>query len=184
MHSNGIVSGSAWLACWRISRLWRIHLRKKCKGKSKVPTLEISRSRAPSRLCSGRWWHIIAITRGRSRPCGRFWARGRPAGAEIRGKTRSSGAMIRSAICLALFPLLLMAQTVAETNDPAIRAGMDRWMDAWNHHDANAFAAVFSEDADFANRRGTGARVAVRRSKIEEFHAPVLATICSKSHQE
>jgi uncharacterized protein (TIGR02246 family) len=85
---------------------------------------------------------------------------------------------------LALFPLLLMAQTGAETNDPAIRAGMDRWMVAWNHHDANAFAAVFSEDADFANRRGTGARVAVRRSKIEEFHAPVLATICSKSHQE
>jgi uncharacterized protein (TIGR02246 family) len=61
---------------------------------------------------------------------------------------------------------------------------MEGLMDAWNHHDAKAFAAEFSEDADFANRRGTGARLAVRRSKIEEFHAPMLATICSKSHQE
>lgn len=89
--------------------------------------------------------------------------------------------MIRSAICLVLFPLLLMAPTGAETNDPAIRAGMDRLMDAWNHHDTKAFAGIFSEDADFANRRGTGAR---GRAKIEEFHAPRLATICSQSHQE
>ena len=89
--------------------------------------------------------------------------------------------MIRSAICLVLFPLLLMAPTGAETNDPAIRAGMDRLMDAWNHHDAKAFAGIFSEDADFANRRGTGAR---GRAKIEEFHAPRLATVCSQSHQE
>jgi uncharacterized protein (TIGR02246 family) len=89
--------------------------------------------------------------------------------------------MISSAICLVLFPLLLMAQTGAETNDPAIRAGMDRLMDAWNHHDAEAFGAVFSEDADFANRLGTGAS---GRAKIEEFHAPMLATICSKSHRD
>ena len=89
--------------------------------------------------------------------------------------------MIRSAICLVLFPLLLMAPTGAETNDPAIRAGMDRLMDAWNHHDTKAFTGIFSEDADFANRRGTGAR---GRAKIEEFHAPRLATICSQSHQE
>jgi uncharacterized protein (TIGR02246 family) len=89
--------------------------------------------------------------------------------------------MIRSAICLVLFPLLLMAQAGAETDDPAIRAGRDRLMDAWNYHDAQVFAAVFSEDADFANRRGTGASGG---AKIEEFHAPMLATICSKSRQE
>ena len=54
--------------------------------------------------------------------------------------------MIRSAICLVLFPLLLMAPTGAETNDPAIRAGMDRLMDAWNHHDTKVFAGIFSEE--------------------------------------
>jgi uncharacterized protein (TIGR02246 family) len=78
---------------------------------------------------------------------------------------------MRIAICFLLFPLLLMAQTGAETDEHAIRAVMDRFMDAWNHHDAKAFAAVFSEDADFTNWRGTGAS---GRAKIEEFHAPYV----------
>jgi uncharacterized protein (TIGR02246 family) len=84
-------------------------------------------------------------------------------------------------ICGFLFPLLLAAQTGGETDEHAIHAVMDRFMDAWNHHDAKAFAAVFSEDADFTNVRGVGAS---GRPKIEAFHAPVFATIFSKSHQE
>jgi len=40
---------------------------------------------------------------------------------------------------------------------------------------------VFAEDADFTNVRGIGAS---GRQKIEDFHAPVFATIFSKSHQE
>ena len=86
-----------------------------------------------------------------------------------------------AAICLLLFPLLLMAQSGAETDEHAIRSVMDRFMDAWNRHDAKAFAAVFSEDADFTNVRGVGAS---GRAKIEEFHGPMFATIFSKSHQE
>ncbi|MFZ0287849.1 MAG: SgcJ/EcaC family oxidoreductase [Candidatus Sulfotelmatobacter sp.] len=89
--------------------------------------------------------------------------------------------MMRIAIWFALFPLLLMAQTGVEADEYAIRAVMDRFMDAWNHHDAEAFAAVFSQDADFTNIRGMGA---TGRAKIEAFHAPVFATIFSKSHQE
>jgi uncharacterized protein (TIGR02246 family) len=58
---------------------------------------------------------------------------------------------------------------------------MDRFVDAWNHHDTKAFATVFAEDADFTNWRGTGAS---GRTKIEAFHAPVFATIFSKSHLE
>ena len=86
------------------------------------------------------------------------------------------------AICFMLvFPLLLMAQTGTETDEHAIRTVMDRFVDAWNRHDAKAFAAVFAEDADFTNWRGTGAS---GRSKIEDFHAPMFATIFSKSHQE
>jgi len=87
---------------------------------------------------------------------------------------------MRIAICFALFPLLLMAQTGVEADEHAIRAVMDRFMDAWNHHDAEAFA-VFSQDADFTNVRGMGA---TGRAKIEAFHAPGFATIFSKSHQE
>ncbi len=88
---------------------------------------------------------------------------------------------MRIAVCFLLFPILLMAQTSVEADEHAIRAVMDRFVDAWNHHDAEAFAAVFSEDADFTNVRGVGA---TGRAKIEAFHAPVFTTIFSKSHQE
>lgn len=84
-------------------------------------------------------------------------------------------------ICFLLFPLLLAGQTGTETDEHAIRRVMDRFVDAWNRHDAKAFAAVFSEDADFTNWRGVGAS---GRAKIEDFHAPVFATIFSKSHLE
>lgn len=85
------------------------------------------------------------------------------------------------AICSLLFPLLLNPQTGTETDEHAIRTLMDRFMDAWNRHDAKAFAAVFSEDADFTNVRGMGA---TGRVKIEAFHVPVFAGIFSKSHLE
>jgi uncharacterized protein (TIGR02246 family) len=68
-----------------------------------------------------------------------------------------------------------------ETDRQAIVALMDRFMDAWNRHDAKAFAAVFAEDADFTNWRGTGAS---GRLRIEEFHAPMFATIFKNSHQK
>jgi uncharacterized protein (TIGR02246 family) len=84
------------------------------------------------------------------------------------------------ALCVMFAPLLVMAQT-AETDEAAIRAVIDRFMDAWNRHDAKAFAAVFSDDADFTNWRGTGAS---GRQKIEDFHAPMFATLFSKSRQE
>jgi uncharacterized protein (TIGR02246 family) len=57
---------------------------------------------------------------------------------------------------------------------------MNAFVDAWNQHDAKAFAAVFAEDADFTNWRGQGTS---GRSKIEEFHAPLFATIFKNSHQ-
>jgi uncharacterized protein (TIGR02246 family) len=89
------------------------------------------------------------------------------------------------AMCFLWFPILFMGQPLVgqtgETDERAIRAVMDRFVDAWNHHDAKAFATVFAEDADFTNWRGTGAS---GRTKIEAFHAPVFATIFSKSHLE
>ncbi len=76
-------------------------------------------------------------------------------------------------------PLTLRGQTKDETDKRAIVAGMDRFVGAWNQHDARAFAAVFAEDADFTNWRGESA---TGRSKIEEFHAPMFATIFKDSH--
>ena len=67
-----------------------------------------------------------------------------------------------------------------EDDQKAIRGLMDHFMDAWNRHDAHAFAMVFAEDADFTNVRGVGA---TGRSKIEEFHAPMFATIFRNSRQ-
>jgi len=93
--------------------------------------------------------------------------------------------MRHGAMCFPLFPLLFIGQPfvgqTGETDERAIRAVMDRFVDAWNHHDAKAFATVFAEDADFTNWRGTAAR---GRTKIEAFHAPVFASIFSKSHLE
>jgi uncharacterized protein (TIGR02246 family) len=65
-------------------------------------------------------------------------------------------------------------------DEKAIRAVLDRFVDAWNKHDAKAFAAVFAEDADFTNVAGTSAR---GRGAIEEFHAAKFATIFKDSIQ-
>jgi ketosteroid isomerase-like protein len=82
-------------------------------------------------------------------------------------------------IALAGLPLTLRGQTKSESDQQAIVAVIDRFVEAWNWHDAKAFAAVFAEDADFTNWRGEGAR---GRAKIEAFHAPMFATIFKNSH--
>jgi len=83
-------------------------------------------------------------------------------------------------IALAGLPLTSRSQTKGGADQPAITAVIDRFVDAWNRQDAKAFAAVFAEDADFTNWRGEGAS---GRSKIEEFHAPMFATIFKNSYQ-
>jgi hypothetical protein len=64
--------------------------------------------------------------------------------------------------------LTLWGQTNGETDRQAIAAGIDRFVEAWNRHDAKAFAAAFTEDADFTNWRGEGTS---GRSKVEERQA-------------
>ena len=83
-------------------------------------------------------------------------------------------------IALAALPLTSRGQAKSETDQQSIVAVIDRFVDAWNRHDAKAFASVFVEDADFTNWRGEGAS---GRLKIEEFHAPMFATIFKNSHQ-
>jgi len=61
----------------------------------------------------------------------------------------------------------------------AIGQTMTAFMNAWNAHDVQAFAATFTPDADFTNVAG----VAVHgRAGVESFHAPAFATIFKNSH--
>ena len=50
--------------------------------------------------------------------------------------------------------------------------------DAWNRHDARAFAAIFAQDADFTNVFGMQAK---GREAIEAFHRPMFDTMFSDS---
>jgi uncharacterized protein (TIGR02246 family) len=85
------------------------------------------------------------------------------------------------ALCLALlFSGGMMDQAGQQADETEIHGVLNGFVDAWNQHDAKAFAAVFSQDADFTNWRGMGAS---GRAKIEEFHAPLFATIFKNSHQ-
>jgi uncharacterized protein (TIGR02246 family) len=95
-------------------------------------------------------------------------------------------ALMLAAACFLMSPLVVLGQSVAgadqkagtEADQKAIRAVMERFAEAWNHHDAHAFAALFAEDADFTNVRGAAAS---GRAKIEEFHAPMFATMFKNS---
>ena len=91
--------------------------------------------------------------------------------------------MLRMGIlCVALLlPAALLGQDGREADELAIHGVMDGFMDAWNHHDAKAWTALFSEDADFTNVRGVGAS---GRRDIEEFHARVFASLFKNSHQK
>lgn len=62
----------------------------------------------------------------------------------------------------------------------AIAQTLDRLVDAWNTHDAHAFALTFTDDADFTNVAGAHAQ---GRANVEAFHAPMFAGIFKDSHQ-
>jgi len=78
-------------------------------------------------------------------------------------------------------PAMLSGQSPAQADEQAIHGIMDSFMDAWNRHDAKAWTAVFTDDADFTNVLGVSAS---GRSDIEQFHAKAFATIFKDSHQK
>lgn len=82
-------------------------------------------------------------------------------------------------LCVSLVQLLALGGASSNGDDDAIRAVVDRLTEAWNRHDAHAFAAVFAEDADFTNVIGLGAS---GRDKIEAFHAPMFSSFFKNSH--
>jgi len=67
-----------------------------------------------------------------------------------------------------------------EKDRAAIGQTVANFVSAWNTHDAHAFAAAFTEDADFTNVAGTHAN---GRANVEAFHAPMFAGVFKDSHQ-
>ena len=73
----------------------------------------------------------------------------------------------------------LSAQAPPAADEKAIHPLVADFMDAWNKHDAHAFAETFTEDADFTNVRGDAAH---GRRAVEDFHAPIFATRFKNTH--
>jgi len=82
-----------------------------------------------------------------------------------------------------IVPLLagmLSPQTPGANDEKAIRQLVADFVEAWNKHDAQAFAETFTEDADFTSVRGDSAH---GRKAVEDFHAPMFATRFKNTHQ-
>lgn len=67
---------------------------------------------------------------------------------------------------------------MSENSERAVRDVIGRLVDAWNRHDAAAFADTFALDADFTNVFGMRAR---GRAAIADFHAPIFETMFKQS---
>jgi uncharacterized protein (TIGR02246 family) len=98
------------------------------------------------------------------------------------------GMFIALSACLMICASATKMAGGAEAKGPAeaageagIRSVLAAFVEAWNKHDAEAFAMVFAEDADFTNVRGVGAH---GRTEIASFHAPIFATTFKESRQK
>lgn len=68
----------------------------------------------------------------------------------------------------------------AAREEAAIQTVLEGLDAAWNAHDAHAFAAWFTEDADFTNVRGMQTS---GRERVEWFMAPLFETMFADSRQ-
>ena len=83
----------------------------------------------------------------------------------------------------------IICQTSEETqkstdslkNVQAVNKVLADFIDAWNKHDAKAFASIFSEDVDFINVAGKSAQ---GRNEIEKHHEPGFKTKWKESFQK
>ena len=76
------------------------------------------------------------------------------------------------------FTLLAQAQTADET---AVKSLIESFDAAFNTHDTKAFAAAFTEDADFTNWVGQSVH---GRANIEAFHVPILTLVYKNGVQK
>lgn len=66
----------------------------------------------------------------------------------------------------------------AQEAEPFIRAALARQEEAWNQHDAKAWVAPFSDDAEFINILGMSLQ---GRAEIERRHAEIFRTLFARS---
>jgi uncharacterized protein (TIGR02246 family) len=90
--------------------------------------------------------------------------------------------LLRRSLLLSL-ALLLSLSLLACSSPPAeaeatIRAELARQADAWNRHDAHAWVAPFSEDAEFVNILGMSLQ---GRDEIEKRHREIFQGIFAHS---
>ncbi|MBF9143269.1 SgcJ/EcaC family oxidoreductase [Hymenobacter properus] len=76
------------------------------------------------------------------------------------------------------FTSLAQAQSADET---AVKSLIESFNAAFNAHDTKAFAAAFTEDADFTNWVGQSAH---GRANIETFHVPILTVVYKNGAQK
>ena len=69
--------------------------------------------------------------------------------------------------------------TQTQTFEEAIKKNVTAFADAWNIHDAQAIAALFTDDADFINFMGGWMQ---GRAEIERGHAEIFASVMRQSH--
>jgi uncharacterized protein (TIGR02246 family) len=82
------------------------------------------------------------------------------------------------ALAFALTFSLTACNQAPPAAEPAIREALARQADAWNRHDAKAWVAAFSDDAEFVNILGMALQ---GRADIEKRHAEIFAGIFSHS---
>ena len=82
------------------------------------------------------------------------------------------------------FPLAIawgqMQSNTADVDSAAIKQAVADFSEAFNHHDAHATAASFTEDAELTNLRGISNH---GRKEIEEHYASIYAGFLKNAHR-
>lgn len=73
---------------------------------------------------------------------------------------------------------LACQSSAASVKEAAVRELVEKQAEAWNRHDAHAWAEVFTFDAEFVNILGM---LFKGREQIEQRHAQLFTTIFSRS---
>ena len=89
----------------------------------------------------------------------------------------------RSLVLLLLTGPLLACERATDqaAADASIRRALAQQAQAWNQHDAKAWAAPFAEDAEFVNIMGT---LLQGRPEIERRHAEIFSSIFARTRVE
>ena len=91
---------------------------------------------------------------------------------------------VRRSFCVGAMALMLVTAVSSAANnldedDMSIKAAVTGFVESWNHHDMQAFANLFAENADFVNVIGLWWR---DRAEIQKRHEAIHASRMKNSH--